>query len=135
MNHSSVSTALGAFCVCGVLVASGCGGGSTPNTPSPPSGGGGTQPTITITSSGANPRTLTVEVGSRVLFVNNDSRSHHMASDPHPDHTECPDLNQVGVLQPGQSRLTGNLVTARTCGFHDHDLPTNASLKGAITIR
>jgi hypothetical protein len=41
----------------------------------------------------------------------------------------------VGFLSPGQSRETGNLVVARTCGFHDHDIPGSASLQGTITIR
>ena len=36
-------------------------------------------------------------------FVNNDSRSHEMFSDPHPEHTDCPEINQVGFLSPGQS--------------------------------
>jgi hypothetical protein len=58
-----------------------------------------------------------------------------MTSDPHPDHTTCPDLNQVGFLSPGQSRETGNLVQARTCGYHDHDVPESAALQGQIIIR
>lgn len=91
--------------------------------------------TITITASGASPRNVQIALGTRVLFINNDSRSHNMTSDPHPDHTECPEINQVGFLAPGQSRETGNLVVARTCGFHDHDNPGQASLTGQITIR
>ena len=116
-----------------------CGGGnsSTPSSPSPspspsPTPGG---MTITITSSGVSPRTLTVPIGSRVTFVNNDSRAHDMSSDPHPDHTTCPPLNDVGFLQPGQSRATGNLTTARSCGFHDHNQPSETSLQGTITIQ
>ena len=58
-----------------------------------------------------------------------------MTSDPHPDHSNCPDLNQVGLLQPGQSRETANLVFPRVCGFHDHGLPDVTSLQGTITIR
>lgn len=135
MNFSFLSTTRVGVFVCFVF-APACGGGSsTPTTPSPPTGGGGTTPTVTIDASGASPRTLTVELGSRVLFVNRDARNHDMTSDPHPDHTDCPDLNQVGLLRPGESRLTGNLVTVRTCGFHDHNLPSNASLRGTITIR
>jgi plastocyanin len=91
--------------------------------------------TITITSAGASPKNVQVTLGQRVLFVNNDGRSHNMTSDPHPDHTDCPEVNQVGFLSPGQSRETGNLVVARTCGFHDHDIPGSASLQGTITIR
>jgi plastocyanin len=116
------------------LAAVSCGGGSTPSAPNPaPSPSG---PTITISSSGVvSPRELAVSPGARVLFVNNDSRRHDMGSDPHPEHTDCPEINQVGVLNPGQSRETGNLVAVRTCGFHDHDNPNNANLQGRIVIR
>jgi hypothetical protein len=58
-----------------------------------------------------------------------------MHSDPHPEHTDCPPLTQVGFLQPGQTKESGNFLTARTCGFHDHDLPLNESLLGRIIIR
>jgi hypothetical protein len=44
-------------------------------------------------------------------------------------------LNQVGLLNAGQSRESGNLVTVRACGFHDHDDPNNVSLRGTIVIR
>jgi len=112
-----------------IAVAS-CGG--SPSSPS----GGGSSATITITSAGVSTTAVTVSQGSRVLFVNNDARSHNMTSDPHPEHTDCPEINAVGLLQPGQSRETGNLNTVRTCGFHDHDDPPPAGAKwtGSITI-
>jgi len=115
--------------VLALLVA--CGG--SPSTPS--SGGGGT--TITITAAGVSPTQMTVPAGTRVLFVNNDSRPHNMTSDPHPDHMDCPDINNVGLLQPNQSHETGNLVAIRTCGFHDHDDPPPGGNKwtGRITTR
>ncbi len=91
--------------------------------------------TVTITSTGASPRNIEIALGSRVLFINNDSRSHNMTSDPHPDHNDCPEIDQAGFLAPGQSRETGNLVIARTCGFHDHDSPSQANLTGQIVIR
>lgn len=112
-----------------------CGGSGGPMGPSP--GGGGTNDarTITITASGVSPASLTVPAGTRVTFVNNDSRRHEMTSDPHPDHSDCPEINSVGTLQPGQSRETGNLVAVRTCGYHDHEQPTNNSLRGRIIIQ
>jgi hypothetical protein len=58
-----------------------------------------------------------------------------MTSDPHPDHDDCPEINQVGTLIRGQTRETGNLVVARTCGFHDHDDDRNTNLQGRIVIR
>lgn len=75
--------------------------------------------------------------GSRILFVNNDARSHNMTSDPHPEHNLCEEINSVGLLAPGQSRETGNLNTVRTCGFHDHDDPPPGGNRwtGQITIR
>ena len=118
--------------VIALLCAAGCGGGSdAPPAPSP-----GNPNTFTISASGIiSPTELTVSPGSRVLFVNSHSRRHDMTSDPHPDHLDCPELNQVGVLNPGQSRETGNLVAVRTCGFHDHDDPDNANLRGRIVVR
>ncbi len=114
-----------------------CGGSSNPAAPSSGSSGdtGSSGARVTITSSGVSPKELTVAQGTRVLFVNNDARPHNMASDPHPEHTDCPEINQVGFLQPGQSRETGNLVTVRTCGYHDHDAPTTEALKGRLVIR
>ena len=73
--------------------------------------------------------------GSSVTFVNNDNRSHDMESNPHPEHTDCPVLAQVGFLSPGQSRASGNLNTARICGYHDHNLADVAGLQGSITVQ
>lgn len=119
----------------GVLTAAIIGCNKSPSVPSPNDTPQVQTNTITITSTGASPRNIQVAVGSRVMFINNDTRAHNMTSDPHPDHMECPDINQVGFLAPGQSRETGNLVAARTCGFHDHDNPGQATLQGQIVIR
>jgi plastocyanin len=107
--------------------------GSSPSTPSPPP----VNPNqVVIGANGAvSPVEIVVSPGSRVLFVNQHNRAHDMASDQHPDHRDCPEINDVGFLQPGQSRETGNLVTVRTCGYHDHGEPDNNALKGRIVIR
>jgi plastocyanin len=107
---------------------SGNDGPATPTTPSD-------SLTFTITSAGVSPKTLTVAAGSQVTFVNNDAGPHEMRSDPHPEHTDCQEINQVGSLSRGEFRQTGNLNTVRSCGFHDHDLPLNTSLQGNIVIR
>lgn len=120
--------------VASLLALPACSGGSSTPAPSPTPGPGGNTATITITAAGVNPRTVTVLQGTQVTFVNNDSRSHLMASNPHPEHTDCPDMNQVGFLATGQSRQTGNLNIVRTCGFHDHDLPGVTALQGEIMI-
>ena len=125
------------------------GGGSTPTAPSPspspspspapapsPSPSPGpSETTFTITASGVSPKSITVSPGTRVTFVNNNTRAHDMSSDPHPSHTDCPEINQAGFLSPGQTKQTGNLNTVRTCGFHDHNQESNTSLQGTIVIR
>ena len=110
-----------------------CGGdGDGPAGPSNPNNPN----VITISTSGVvTPKELAVSPGTRVLFVNSDSRRHNMTSDPHPDHQDCLELNQIGLLNPGQSRESGNLNAVRTCGFHDHDDPGNVNLQGRIVIR
>lgn len=115
-----------------LLMASCGGGGSTPSTPTNPSN----PYTFTLTPTGVTPKELIVPPGSRVLFVNNDSRPHDIASDPHPEHSDCQELNR-GSLNPGQSRETLNLVAAKTCGFHDHDNPPPGGniWTGRIVIR
>lgn len=118
---------------CGVyLMLTACGGGGTPTSPQPPPTSG---PTVTIGSGGLNPRTIEIPVGGRLTIVNNDNVSHDMGSDPHPFHEDCPDLNLIGMLEPGQARTSGNLVEARTCGMHDHLRPLVTSLHLRITIR
>jgi plastocyanin len=119
-----------------LLPLAGCGSGS-PSGPSNGGSGGANTTTITITSAGVSATQINVTAGARVTFVNMDIRSHNMTSDPHPEHNDCPEINTVGLLQPGQSRETGNLVAVRTCGFHDHDDPPpgGARWSGRITIR
>ena len=123
----------------GILAAGvACGGSS--NNPNNPGGGGGSAgtsgATITISNAGVvSPSAVTINPGESVTFVNNDTRSHEIASNPHPAHTDCPAINALGVLQAGQTKLTNALTTSRTCGFHDHNDDTNRNLQGTITIR
>jgi plastocyanin len=122
----------------GVLTS--CGGSSTsPSSVTVIVRDGGTGPsgaTITITSAGVSPSTVTVAVGQAVTFVNNDNRSHEMASDPHPQHGSCPSMeNGLGTIGAGQTKVTHAFANAGTCGFHDHLDASNGSLLGRIIIQ
>lgn len=114
-------------------------GGSSPSSPSGTGSGGGGTPTstttITMTSAGVSPAAITVSQGTRVLFINSDSRQHEMTSNPHPEHTDCAEINQVGFISPGQRKETGNLNTVRTCGYHDHNDENNTRFQGRIVIQ
>ena len=131
MNSSRFS-ALGFACALSLLVSS-CGKG--PGTgPSGGDSGGTGAATITITAAGVSPKSVTVSAGQRVTFVNNDSRPHEMDSNPHPTHTDCPEIS-VGFIAAGASATTQNLTTRRTCGYHDHEQDQVTALQGTITIQ
>jgi plastocyanin len=108
-----------------------CGSSTTAPSNTPPTATN----TITITAAGTSPKNIQVAIGTRVTFVNSDSRSHNIADDPHPQHGDCPELQQIGFLSPGEKRESGNLVVARNCGYHDHDNPAATTLQGTITIK
>ena len=127
--------------VIAALALASCGGSSTS-----PSGvtvivrdggtGGPNGATITLTSAGANPRTVTVAVGQTVTFINNDNRSHEMASDPHPQHGSCPSMEAgLGTIPAGTTRVTHNFGNAGTCGFHDHLDAGNSGFTGSIVVQ
>jgi hypothetical protein len=115
-----------------------CGGGSgSPTSPPPVSGSPGpVGATITIGADGSvSPNQVTIAAGQSVTFVNSHSQPHVMSSDPHPTHTDCPQMNALGTLNAGQSRSTNAFPAARTCGFHDHNNPDNPALAGRIVIQ
>ena len=112
-----------------------CSGGGSNNSSAPSSGPVyPSSATIVITPSGVSPKTVSISQGGQVTFVNNDTKSRNMQSDPHPEHNDCPELGQVGFLLPGQSRTSGNLNIVRTCGFHDHDDFADIAVQGSIVI-
>ncbi len=104
----------------------GCGSG-TPSSPS-------SDATVTITSSGISPIEVRVALGGRVTFFNNDSRPHAMSSDPIQIHNDCPPINAVGFLNPGQRGSTEAMSVKRTCGFHDHTNENDPIFKGRIIV-
>jgi hypothetical protein len=134
--HNICRTAL----VVGFVASINCGGGgggsySPPPTPNAPGGGGTTAPTITIKAGGVvEPKELRIEIRQQVRFVNEDTRAHQPQSNPHLQHTDCPAINSVGVLQPGENRMSGSFDVERACGFHDHMNPDTAGLGGTIRV-
>ena len=146
MTNITLKGLAAAVVVAAAAVACGGGSSSTPTTPTTPTspttpttptpGGNPTTATITIGTDGrVTPASVTIAPGGRVTMINNHNQAHDMSSDPHPEHTQCPEMNQIGFLTAGQSRTSGNFNTVRTCGFHDHNLPDNAGLKGSIVIQ
>lgn len=130
-----VAGALAMAMACGGGSSSSGGGAATPTSPTTPPANPTSTTTITISNNSVTPKNIVVKQGSQVTFVNNDTQPHEMESDPHPEHTDCTALAQVGFLSPGQSKQSGNLNTIRVCGFHDHNQPSVSGLEGSITIQ
>jgi plastocyanin len=118
-----------------------CSGGSSPVAPTPPSAAGApatptpATPTVTITAAGMTPLEITIDVGQRVTFVNNDTRAHDLVGGVDPNNPDCPEITQAGFLTPGQQRDTGVFTTARRCEYHDHTMLSVPAFQGRIIIR
>ena len=85
--------------------------------------------TITYSDNGFSPSTLTVKAGTTVTIKNTSSGDMQLASNPHPTHTDDPELN-VGLVQSGQS-MTFTVNTKGTHGYHNH---LNPSDTGTIIV-
>ena len=122
--------------VVGLLVLfAACGRSHSPSSPSPTPGPKPSSATVTIAASGVSPKTVQVAIGGHVTFVNNDTRNHIIDSNPHPAHTDCPEINQVGLLSSGQTRDTATFPVERSCGYHDHGAPGDTTMQGTIVIQ
>ncbi|HSX36691.1 MAG TPA: cupredoxin domain-containing protein [Patescibacteria group bacterium] len=86
--------------------------------------------TITFTDNGFSPTVTTVKVGDTVQVTNKSSQPVQFDSDPHPAHTDEPELN-VGEVEPGQSQ-TFVVTKAGHWGFHDHLDP---SFTGKLNVQ
>jgi plastocyanin len=121
-----------------VLVLAACGGSGggygTPNAPAPGPTAAPSTFTVTLTAAGASPQELRVPIGARVTFVNQDSRTHQMMSAPHPTHTDCPAINDVGTIDRGETKVTGAFMLQKDCGFHDNLRDGDTTLRGLILV-
>jgi hypothetical protein len=125
--------------IVGALMGASCGGGGggsyTPPAGPPPTGGGGSMAVITIRADGTvDPKEVRIGLQDQVRFVNQDTRAHQPQSNPHLVHTDCPSINRVGVLNPGENRTTDPFTTEKVCGFHDHMNPDTTALGGIIRV-
>jgi plastocyanin len=103
--------------------------------PAPTPAGPSDTASVSITQFGLIPFEANVIVGGRVMFVNNDNVPHDIQGGPDPDHRDCPEIDVVGFLTPGQSRQTNPLPSARTCQYHDHTVhDDHHGFEGRIVI-
>lgn len=107
----------------------------TTSSPSPPTNQTegndfGSVQTITYNDTGFSPERLTSKIGEKVQIDNKSSQPLQFSSDPHPDHTDSPELN-AETVGPDQS-TTFTPTKVGTFGFHNH---LEQSKKGTIVIQ
>lgn len=104
-----------------------------PPSPCSPTRDRPTIPEVRITSSGPQPVSQRAFRAHCVTFVNADSVAHDIRSDPHPDHSACPELN-VDLISPGDRRTTSSLRTFGTCNYHDDRRLNDQQFRGSVLI-
>lgn len=84
---------------------------------------------VSYDDNGFSPAKATVKSGQTLTFTNKASSDIQPSSDPHPQHTDNPELN-VGNIAAGQSKSITPTKTG-TFGMHDHFNPSHTM---SITI-
>lgn len=85
---------------------------------------------VSIESNGFNPKLINISVGDKVVWVNNNSKLHWPASDPHPTHTGLPDFDPFADLLPGET-FSYTFTNAGAFSYHDH---TQAVVEDVATL-
>lgn len=85
--------------------------------------------TITIENNEFAPKVASVSANTKITFINIDNRAHQIASDPHPTHTDLPELNS-GVLYKEESFS----LVIDTPGEYKFHLEDNPSVGGMIIV-
>lgn len=86
--------------------------------------------TIRMTKEGFVPSSVTVKRGQTVRWVNAESQPHWLASDPHPSHTDNPDLDSLHELAQGETYLY-TFMKSGMVRYHDH---LNPQYLGTVVV-
>lgn len=86
---------------------------------------------VQITSDGFSPETISIKKGSSVNFENTDTLPHWIASDPHPTHSNLPELDSRQALLEGDTYVF-TFQEAGVFTYHDHLNPFD--LNGTVIV-
>jgi plastocyanin len=99
-----------------------------PNQPRDPA------PTVSITAAGVAPQVSHLNRGTPVRFVNNDSVNHRLGPAPELRYDNCPELDGLPNLEPGQSASVTIDRNGTVCAFHDDAQPATRALQGVLVV-
>ena len=86
---------------------------------------------VTISKSGFSPATISVKKGATVTWVNQDSKIHRVASDPHPSHTLLPTLDSDDLANGD----TYTFTFEKTGKFTYHDENNPLTIRGEVDVQ
>jgi len=93
-----------------------------------------TVPAVSITPKGVSPQTLHLDAPVTVTFTNNDSVAHRLEAAPELAFGDCPEMSQLGTLQPGQAGTVVLRTSVSICAYHDSAGPADLAFKGLLVI-
>ena len=94
-----------------------------------PTGTAAEDVTVTLTEDGYSPATVTIKVGTKVTWKNASGKNATVSSNPHPVHTDNPELNLGSFADGGPLSLV--FEQPGTYGIHNH---LDASQKMTVTV-
>lgn len=87
---------------------------------------------VSIEKDSFSPATVEIKKGTTVTWVNNDTATHQIASDPHPLHNQLKDLGDGEVLNQGEG-FSFTFDKTGTFTYHDHLNPLK--YKGTVVVK
>jgi len=93
-----------------------------------------TDPTVVITAGGVDPVDSHLNHPVTVTFINRDAVPNRFESAPEIGNGDCPEMSQVGTIDPAG---TGTVTIEKAdyiCSFHDALQPSNLKFKGIIVV-
>ncbi len=87
---------------------------------------------VSINSSGFVPATITVKVGQAVIWTNNDSAPHQVASDPYPTNDALAGFNDKSTISQND---TFNFVFNKAGIYTYHDNLNPFKFKGTVIVK
>jgi len=89
---------------------------------------------VDITPTGVNPQVLHVDAPVTVTFTDTDRVAHKLEAAPELAYGDCPEMNGLGTLQPGQQRTVTLDQHGFICAYHDAARPTDMAFQGIIVL-
>lgn len=82
---------------------------------------------VEYTQNGFIPKSMTVKVGTTVIWINKDINQMWVASAPHPQHTDLPGFDALKGYKTGET-YSYTFTKVGNWKYHDHLTPSNSAV-------